>query len=140
MKTSARNILTCRVSAVMAGAVTAEAVLARDDALHWSRSSPTRASTTWGFEPGKEVHALVTSSFVILALPAVGRASARKVLAGTLARREDGAVNSEIPLDIGGGRTIAAPITKESARFLDFTVGDPACALIKASPIILAVD
>ncbi|MGZ9106506.1 MAG: TOBE domain-containing protein [Rhodoplanes sp.] len=70
----------------------------------------------------------------------MGRTSARNVLSGTVARREDGAVNSEIILDLGHGKTIAAIITKESAISLDFKVGDRACALIKASHIILAVD
>jgi len=92
-------------------------------------------------EPGSEVFALIKSSFVMLAPEGeVGRTSARNVLHGTVARREDGAVNSEIVLDLGDGKSLAAIITKESASSLDFKVGDPACALIKASHIILAVD
>ena len=54
--------------------------------------------------------------------------------------RKDGAVNSEIVLDVGGGRALAAIITKESAENLNLRVGDHASALIKASHIILAID
>jgi molybdate transport system regulatory protein len=87
------------------------------------------------------VFALIKSSFVLLAPEGeVGRTSARNVLRGAVARREDGAVNSEVILDLGDGKSIAAVITKESAVNLDFKIGDRACALIKASHIILAVD
>lgn len=57
-----------------------------------------------------------------------------------MARRGDGAVNSEIIIDIGGGKSIAAIITKEIATSLGFKVDDRAAALIKASHIIGAVD
>jgi len=46
-------------------------------------------------------------------------------------------VNSELVIGIGGSRTIAATITKESAEDLDLNVGDRACALVKASHVVL---
>jgi molybdate transport system regulatory protein len=49
-------------------------------------------------------------------------------------------VNDAVTLDIGGGKTITATITHESAETLDFQDGDPAAALIKASHVILAVE
>jgi molybdate transport system regulatory protein len=55
-------------------------------------------------------------------------------------RREDGAVNSEIVLDIGAGKTVAAIVTKESAFELGLNPGDAACALVKASHVILAIE
>src|SRR5690606_25668415 len=67
-----------------------------------------------------------------------GRTSARNRLCGTVIARDDGAVNSELVLDIGGGMTIVAIITLESARALGLEVGDRACALVKASNVILA--
>ena len=43
-------------------------------------------------------------------------------------------------LDVSDSTRLVAIITKESAENLDVRVGDNACALIKASHIILAVD
>lgn len=49
-------------------------------------------------------------------------------------------MNSEIILQVADGLHLAAIITKESATTLGLKVGARACALIKASHIILAVD
>lgn len=141
MKTSARNALRCIVDTVTLGAVNAEIRLHLSDGVHLAVIVTNESVKSLGLEPGREVVALIKSSFVILAPAEVAhRTSARNVLAGTVIKHEDGAVNSEIVLDIGGGKTIAAIVTKESAETLGLAVGDPACALIKASHIILAVD
>ena len=54
--------------------------------------------------------------------------------------REDGAVICVMGLEIGGGKTLTATITLESANALGITVGDPITALIKAPHVILAVE
>ena len=91
--------------------------------------------------PGREAIAVIKSSFVILAAgDAPIRTSARNCLAGTVARREDGAVNTEIVLELALGKTITAVITRQSADALNLIVGAPAQALIKASHVILAVE
>lgn len=141
MRTSARNMLLCTVAEVKHGAVNAEILLNVAEGIKLVAIITEESVKNLELAAGKEVFALVKSSFVLLA-PAgeVGRTSARNVLVGTVARREDGAVNSEIIIDIGGGKSIAAIITKESATTLGFKVGDRAAALIKASHIILAVE
>ena len=68
------------------------------------------------------------------------RTSARNCLAGTVVRRERGAVNDEIVLEIDEGKTITATITSTSADALGLDVGALAQALIKAPHVILAVD
>lgn len=141
MRTSARNTLLCKVATVKHGPVNAEVVLDVSEAIRLVAIITEESVKSLELVPGREVFALVKSSFVVLA-PAgeVGRTSARNVLPGTVARREDGAVNSEIILDLGEGKSITAIVTRESAANLDFKVGDRAVALIKASHIILAVD
>lgn len=141
MKTSARNMLLCTVTGIKKGPVSAEVLMEISDGLPLVAIITEESVTNLGLEPGSEVFALIKSTFVLLA-PAgqVGRTSARNALVGTVARREDGAINSEVILDIGQGKSIAAVITKESATGLDLKVGDKAVALIKASHIILAVD
>ncbi|MEI9964933.1 MAG: TOBE domain-containing protein [Caulobacteraceae bacterium] len=94
-----------------------------------------------GLKPGAEAMALIKSSFVILAEGDEPiRTSARNLLVGTVIRHEVGAVNDEVVLDLGDGKTITATITRESGEELGFKVGDRAQALIKASHVILAVD
>jgi len=141
MRTSARNMLMCKVAEVKHGAVNAEIDLDVTPSIRLVAIITEESVKNLELAPGREVFALIKSSFVLLAPEAeVGRTSARNVLRGTVARREDGAVNSEIILDLGEGKSIAAIITKESASSLDFKLGDRACALIKASHIILAID
>jgi molybdate transport system regulatory protein len=140
MRTSARNMLLCKVAEVKRGAVNAEIILDVSDDLRLVAIITEESVKTLELKRGMEVFALIKSSFVLLAPEGeIGRISARNIFSGTVARREDGAVNSEIILDIGSGKTLAAIITMESARSLDFKVGDRASALIKASHIILAI-
>lgn len=141
MRTSARNMLRCKVSEIKRGAVNAEILLDVAGSIQLAAIITEESVESLALAPGREVFALIKSSFVLLAPDGeVGRTSARNVLRGSVAKREDGAVNSEIILDLGQGTSIAAIITKESASNLDLKVGDRACALIKASHIILAVD
>lgn len=141
MKTSARNALRGVVDVITPGAVNAEVLLHLADGVKLAVIVTNESVKTLGLAPGVEATALIKSSFVLLApADAVGRISARNRLFGTVIRREDGAVNSEFVLDIGGGKTIAAIVTKESANDLGLNPGDAACALVKASHVILAVE
>lgn len=141
MKTSARNALRCTVDIVTPGAVNAEVSLHLADGVKLAVIVTNESVRELGLVPGAAVVALIKSTFVLLApADAVGKISARNKLFGTVARREDGAVNSEITLDIGEGKTVAAIITKESAFELALSPGDKACALIKASHVILAIE
>ncbi len=68
------------------------------------------------------------------------RISARNRLYGIVRETIPGAVNSEVKLELPGGRILTAIITKESLNELGFAPGQRACALIKASHVILAVN
>ena len=141
MRTSARNALRGTVTAIADGAVNAEVALAVSERTTVTAVITRDSVRELGLFPGREATALIKAPFVMLA-PAdeARRTSVRNRIEGTVARREDGAVNSEITLDIGGGKTLTAIITRHSADDLGFTVGEPACTLIDASHIILAVD
>jgi molybdate transport system regulatory protein len=87
------------------------------------------------------VVALIKSSFVVLvAGDSPVRASARNRLAGTIVGLDDGAVNSEVALELADGKTLTATITRGSVETLGLKVGDRATALVKASHVILAVE
>jgi molybdate transport system regulatory protein len=66
--------------------------------------------------------------------------SARNQLAGKVSQLTPGAVNTEVVLDIGGGASVTAIITNGSAKSLGLAVGQEACALIKASWVIVSTD
>lgn len=141
MRTSARNALRGTITAVTDGAVNAEVALAVSDHTTLTAIVTRDSVRDLGLCPGREATALIKSSFVILA-PAgeAQRTSVRNRIEGTVARREDGAVNSEIVLDIGGGRTLTGIVTLHAVQDLGLQPGDAACALIDASHIILAID
>jgi molybdate transport system regulatory protein len=140
MRTSARNALRGTVSRIADGAVSAEVVLQVAEGVEIV-AVVTRASVgDLGLAVGNPAIALIKSSFILLAKGEGLMTSARNQIAGRVAAREDGAVNSEITLEIAEGKTLTATITRESAAQLDLKPGDPVTALIKAPHVILAVE
>jgi molybdate transport system regulatory protein len=141
MRTSARNALRGVVSEVTHGAVDTEVTLKIHDDVSIVAIITKRSAEDLRLAPGVEAIALIKSSFVILAEgEGPYRTSARNALAGTVVSVEEGAVNSEVVLELADGKTLAAIVTRRSAETLDFKVGDRATALIKAPHVILAVE
>jgi molybdate transport system regulatory protein len=141
MKTSARNALRGTVARITNGAVNAEVVLTIAQGVEIVAVITAESVADMGLAPGTSALALIKSSFVILARGDANlRTSARNSLSGIVIRREDGAVNSEVTLELTVGKTLTATLTRESADILDLQIGTPALALIKASHIILAIE
>lgn len=140
MRTSARNALRGVVEKITEGAVSDEVSLRVAPGVLITAVLTRRSVDELGLRPGAPVIALIKSSFVVLAKGEDLRTSARNQIAGVVTGRDDGAVNSEISLDIGGGKTLVATITLESAQALEIAAGDPVTALIKAPHVILAVE
>lgn len=140
MKTSARNALRGTVKSISEGAVNSEVTLAVAEGLDIVAVITRQSVEDLGLAPGKPAIALIKSSFVVLAKGEGLLTSARNQLRGTVARREDGAVSSEITLSIADGKTLTASITRESAQVLGLAEGEVVTALIKAPHVILAVE
>ncbi len=141
MKTSARNALRGVVRQVIPGAVNSEVALTVADGVEIVAIITKESAEDLALAPGREALALIKASMVILAAGHTDlRTSARNALKGVVIRREDGAVNSEITLELAAGKTLTATLTRESAEDLELGVGAPATALIKASHVILAAD
>ena len=66
--------------------------------------------------------------------------NARNQFAGTVKSIKNGAVNSEIIIELAGGKEIAAAITCESVAGLDLEEGKSVLALVKADVDGLAVS
>lgn len=140
MKTSARNALRGRIAALKPGAVNTEVTLRIADGLEIVAIITGQSAEDLGLAVGGSAVALIDSSFVILAKGDGLMTSARNQIPGVVQAREDGAVNTEVRLDIGGGKTLVATVTLESASALTLAEGDPVTALIKAPHVILAVE
>ncbi len=141
LRTSTRNAFSGTVATVTRGAVNAEVALAIADNVTLTAIVTNTSVEELALAPGTSAVALVNPSWVVLAHEEeVGRTSARNRLSGVVSERRDGAVNSEIVLSLGNGKTLSAIVTKESAEALDLRTGDRACALVKASHIVLLVQ
>jgi molybdate transport system regulatory protein len=141
MKTSARNSYHGTVEKVIDGAVNSEVILKVSDKLRIYAIVTKHSIADLDLKPGKPATALIKSSFVILARAGeVGATSARNAIEGTITKIDDGAVSTEITLDLGDGHALVAIITKDSAETLAFKKGERLVALVKAPHVILAVD
>jgi molybdopterin-binding protein len=66
--------------------------------------------------------------------------SARNSLKGTVKKVVQGAVNTEITLEVTPGLEVVSTITKSSAERLSLSEGKTAYAVVKASDVMIAVD
>lgn len=63
--------------------------------------------------------------------------SARNQLKGTVTKVTEGAVNTEVELELAGGQKVVSIITKSSAESLGAKVGAEMIAIVKASSVML---
>jgi molybdate transport system regulatory protein len=141
MKTSARNALRGRVTAISADVITAEVAVAVSEETTIYALITNDSVRDLGLCAGRDAVVLIKAPFVMIAPGDVPPAtSARNCVRGTIARCEVGQVNAEVVLDIGDGKTLAATITAHSAKQLGLAPGKAACALFDASHVLIAID
>jgi molybdate transport system regulatory protein len=140
LKVSARNLFAGTVTKLTRGKVNAMVVLTLKGGAAISATVTRASADALELEVGKEAYAIVKASSVILGadLHAL-KTSARNLLCGTVTKILDGPVDCEVNVDLGEGNTLCAVITHESASEMGFGVGSHACALFKASSVILGV-
>jgi molybdopterin-binding protein len=61
-------------------------------------------------------------------------------LKGKVKKITEGAVNSEVVVELPGGQEVVAIVTKTSVQSLGLAVGKEAYAIVKASCVMLGVD
>lgn len=141
MRVSARNVFLGTVKTVKEGAVSTEVTVSLKGGETVCSVITNDSARTLGLRKGMDVYALFKASSVIIGRDLhIARTSARNVLCGSVTRIKDGPVNAEVTVTLGGGSVLTAVITEESAKALKFAAGDHACALVKASSVILGVD
>lgn len=141
MKVSARNVFLGTVSGITKGAVNAEVLLTLKGGTPIVATVTNNSVDSLGLAVGKDAYAIIKASAVIIGTDLHdARVSARNIMCGTIAKIIEGPVNAEIDVEIGGGNTVSAVITRESARTLGLKEGGHACTLFKASSVILGVS
>lgn len=140
MEISARNQLKGTITELLPGAVNSEITLRLANNQEVTAIITAASVKNLDLAVGKEAYAIIKASSVMLVTGEKVKTSARNQLSGTISAIQAGAVNSEVSLDLGGGLTVAAIITKDSVERLALATGMSAQALIKASSIMLAVE
>jgi molybdate transport system regulatory protein len=141
MKVSARNTFAGTVTAITQGAVNAEVTLSLKGGVPLTAVVTYGAIGNLGLKVGSEAYAIIKASSVIIGTDLHdAKVSARNVFCGTIATIIEGPVNTEVDVEIGGGNIISSVITHGSSVRLGLKVGGHACALFKASSVIIGVS
>lgn len=141
MKVSARNTFAGTVTSITKGSVNAEVSLLLKGGTTLFAVVTNGAVDNLGLKVGAEAYAIIKASSVIIGTDLHdARISARNVFCGTITKIIEGPVNTEIDVEIGGGNTVSAVITHDSAVRLELKVGGHACTLFKASSVIIGVS
>jgi molybdate transport system regulatory protein len=140
MKTSARNQFLGTVKSIKVGAINAEVVLDIGGGDMLAAVITNESVEHLALKVGTEAYAMIKAPWVIVTTSDGFKTSARNELRGTVVRCQEGAISGEVIIELSGGKTVAAIVTNDSIKSLGLKEGVKACALIKASHVILAVN
>lgn len=144
--TSARNRFDGHVCAIVPGTWDAEVVLALRGGGRLSAVLSLDSVQTLGLAVGRPAVALVKAPAVVLAtggptvaIPGAGAGVATNALGGQVQTVVAGPLNAVVALQLPGGDTVHAVVTREAVAELGLAPGAEAWALIPASQVMLAV-
>jgi len=141
MRTSARNMLRAVVCTITPGAVNTLVTLSLPDQLTLDAMVTNRSVENLGLSVGRNVMALIKSNFVALAAANSSQeVPARNQIKGVVAHLDNGAVNTEVSVAIGRGKSLTSIVKHQRTRELGLDIGTPVVCSIKSSHIILAVE
>jgi molybdate transport system regulatory protein len=139
MKTSARNQFSGVITGLRDGGVDYEVCLRLDERSELIAVITKSSAENLGLTIGKEVFAFVKSSSVLLSTDRDLHLTARNQLWGEVVEILPGSVNDQVCLQLPSGRSVVSVVTHGSCESLGLAVGQEACAVFKASSVILAV-
>lgn len=139
MKTSARNQLVGILTHIQKGAVNVEVELTLKGNDKIIAIITHEGFENLGLSLNSEAYAIIKASWVLLSSEKPSKISTRNILKGTVIAITQGAVNTEVSLELEGKNTITSIITNDSLDELQLTVGSTAYALFKASSVIIGV-
>ncbi|MBS1138694.1 MAG: Molybdenum-pterin binding protein [Proteobacteria bacterium] len=140
MKISARNVFEGTISALVDGKVNAEVEITMPGGDRIVAIVTEGSVASLGLAVGKPAIAYVKAPWVMVLAGEGGvKFSARNQLAGTVDSVQKGAVNSDVSIKLGGGTLVHAVVTNDAVLELGLKPGVSACALIKASHVVLGI-
>ena len=141
LKLSFRNALYCTVVKITPAPVNIEVKLEVSPDVTITASVTNTSFQELGLAPGRACIAMVSAASVLL-MEADGapRISARNKVRGTILSRIDDGVDSEVVIEIGGGKTLTAVLTSAGADVVGAKVDTNVIAFFKTSHVILASD
>ncbi len=140
MKVSARNIYAGTVTKLTEGAVNSEVVLSLKGGDSLVAIVTNESVENLLLQEGTDAYAIIKASSILIGKDVeASKLSTSNILQGRVIKLLEGAVNTEVILELSGGNTISAIITNASAEHLSLREGDHACAICKASDIILGI-
>ncbi|HEX9022664.1 MAG TPA: TOBE domain-containing protein [Geobacteraceae bacterium] len=141
MKVSARNVFSGKVSEIKKGAVNTEVILSLKGGIPVAAIVTNASIDNLGLAVGKDAYAIIKASSIIIGTDLHdAKISARNIMCGTISKVIEGPVSTEVDVEVGAGNTVSAVITHESSKNLGLREGGHACALFKASSVILGVS
>jgi molybdate transport system regulatory protein len=138
MKISARNVLPGKVTNITKGAVNAEVVLSLRGGETIVAVITNSSVERLVLQVGTEAFAIIKASEIMVGKDLENaRLSARNILAGKVTELDEGAVNSEVGIQLPGGTMLVASIPKESVHALHLRLNDVGSAVVKASHVMV---
>lgn len=140
MKSSARNQFFGKVTAIRGGSVNAEVEISIQGDDKIAAIITHESLENLDLKIGSEAWALIKASWVIMTTDDSDfKLSVRNRLCGTISRVTKGQVNSDVVLTLAGGSTVSAIVTNDSIEQMGLQEGARACAVFKASSVILGI-
>jgi len=141
MKVSARNVFNGSVTDIKKGTVNTEVTLTLKGGTPIAAIVTNCSIDTLGLTVGKDAYAIIKASSIMIGTDLHdAKISARNIMCGKISKIIEGPVSTDVEVEIGGGNTVSAVITHESATKLGLKEGGHACAIFKASSVILGVS
>jgi molybdate transport system regulatory protein len=141
LKLSVRNAFFGKVVEISPAKVNVEVKLELSSGLVITAGVTNMSVSELGLVRGRRCVAVVNASSVLVAQAGpADHISARNRFPGVVIARTDDDITSEITIDIGGGKTITAVVTREGADEAGATMGARVLAIFKSSHVILAAD
>jgi molybdate transport system regulatory protein len=140
-RTSARNQFYCRIRSVRRERVNAVVSLDLGGGDQLAAHITARSAEELGLVGGRACHALIEPAWVeVLPDSAQGVYDRHNCLRGRVVRCLEDPVDTEVAVELTGGRIVVAAMTQAEMAEKEIAPGRPVCALIQSSQIILAVD
>ncbi|MFM8341746.1 MAG: molybdopterin-binding protein [Methylomonas sp.] len=140
MKTSARNQLLGKISAIQIGAVNAEVNLILNNGETITASITKESVEKLAIKPDMTVMAWVEAAQIMLVSDFGDyQISARNQLTGTIVALNSNTISAEVVISLASGDTLAAAISADSVETLGLRKGQTVSAVFKAGAVILAV-